>query len=256
MTQYYTDQDRIDAQTMRIENPNIVGSGYIQFPPQRPFEKPVQVQPPTVAHLEYPQEYQQYTGAAQPASRPAAQPTASSSMQIPQANGNERGPGTPSLPQGAPSNPAQPRQAVPQPQAQAPAGRQGYGTNPRPPAAYHTAVGGQGSAGRASQQRPAQASPSQVPPSQGQPIRPVSHYIPNHAPQQREDPTANASRAPLTQSMPPQARVPAAALRPTATLTSPAAVAASSKGDDDDDKSGMSKAQKKRLRKKMREGGV
>lgn len=31
------------------QNPNVVGSGYIQFPPQRPFEKPVQVQPPTVA---------------------------------------------------------------------------------------------------------------------------------------------------------------------------------------------------------------
>lgn len=34
---------------LRLQNPNIVGSGYIQFPPQRPFEKPVQVQPPTVA---------------------------------------------------------------------------------------------------------------------------------------------------------------------------------------------------------------
>ncbi|DBB17638.1 hypothetical protein WJX82_007952 [Trebouxia sp. C0006] len=251
MTQYYTDQDRIDAQTMRIENPNIVGSGYIQFPPQRPFEKPVQVQPPTVAHLEYPQEYQQYSGAAQPASRPAAQPTASSSTQIPQANGNARGPGTPSLPQGPPSNPAQqPRQAVPQPQAQAPAGRQGYVTNPRPPAAYHTAVGGQAGAGRGLQQRPAQA-----PPSQGQPTRPVPHYTPNHAPQQRQDPTASVSHVP-----PPQARVPAAAVRPTAALTSLAAVAASNKvdddDDDDDDKAGMSKAQKKRLRKKMREGGI
>lgn len=251
MTQYYTDQDRIDEQTMRIENPNIVGSGYIQFPPQRPFEKPVQVQPPTVAHLEYPQEYQQYNGSAQPASRPAAQPTASSSTQIPQANGNARGPGTPSLPQGASSNPAQPRQAVPQPQAQATAGRQGYVTKPPPPAAYHTAVGGQAYAGRAPHQRPAQA-----PPSQGQSIRPVSHNTTNHAPQQRQDPTANASHAPLPHSMPSQAMGPVAALRPTAALTSPAAVAASSKGDDDDDKSGMSKAQKKRLRKKMREGGV
>jgi D-serine dehydratase len=27
----------------------MVGSGYIQFPPQRPFEKPVMVQPPTVS---------------------------------------------------------------------------------------------------------------------------------------------------------------------------------------------------------------
>ncbi len=34
---------------MKITNPNMVGSGYIAFPPQRPFEKPVFVQPPTVS---------------------------------------------------------------------------------------------------------------------------------------------------------------------------------------------------------------
>ena len=32
-----------------MQNPNIVGSGYIAFPPQKPFEKPLIVQPPTVA---------------------------------------------------------------------------------------------------------------------------------------------------------------------------------------------------------------
>mmetsp|Transcript_27055 Transcript_27055/g.32834 ORF Transcript_27055/g.32834 Transcript_27055/m.32834 type:complete len:299 (-) Transcript_27055:258-1154(-) len=42
-------QAEIDAATMRIENPSrMVGSGYIKFPPQRPFERPVVAQPPTL----------------------------------------------------------------------------------------------------------------------------------------------------------------------------------------------------------------
>jgi hypothetical protein len=44
-----TAQERIDQATLSITNPNVVGSGYIQFPPQRPFEQPIKVQPPTVA---------------------------------------------------------------------------------------------------------------------------------------------------------------------------------------------------------------
>jgi len=31
-------QEEVDLATMRIENPNITGSGYIQYPPQRPFQ--------------------------------------------------------------------------------------------------------------------------------------------------------------------------------------------------------------------------
>ena len=38
-----------------LQNPNVVGSGYIQHPPQKPFAAPLQMQPPTVAvrNLEY-----------------------------------------------------------------------------------------------------------------------------------------------------------------------------------------------------------
>ena len=32
-----------------LQNPNVVGSGYIQHPPQKPFAAPLQMQPPTVA---------------------------------------------------------------------------------------------------------------------------------------------------------------------------------------------------------------
>jgi len=31
-------QEEVDLATMRIENPNITGSGFIQYPPQRPFQ--------------------------------------------------------------------------------------------------------------------------------------------------------------------------------------------------------------------------
>lgn len=42
-------QNEIDDLTMQIKDPSRVrGSGYIQFPPQRPFATPVIVQPPTI----------------------------------------------------------------------------------------------------------------------------------------------------------------------------------------------------------------
>lgn len=42
-------QSEVDDATMRIEDPSrVVGSGFIQFPPQRPFQQSVIVQPPTV----------------------------------------------------------------------------------------------------------------------------------------------------------------------------------------------------------------
>ncbi|RMZ54998.1 hypothetical protein APUTEX25_000515 [Auxenochlorella protothecoides] len=45
---YRTNQERVDALTLQISNPNIVGSGFIQHPPQRPFERPVLLQPETI----------------------------------------------------------------------------------------------------------------------------------------------------------------------------------------------------------------
>ncbi|MEW5311656.1 MAG: hypothetical protein WDW38_003351 [Sanguina aurantia] len=68
-------QERIDSLTMEIKNPNMVGSGFISFPPQKRFEQPMVFQPPTVSHIEHPEEYTQYftaTGAAAAAGAPAA----------------------------------------------------------------------------------------------------------------------------------------------------------------------------------------
>lgn len=33
---------------LRLQNPNVVGSGFIQHPPQRPFERPMLMQPGTI----------------------------------------------------------------------------------------------------------------------------------------------------------------------------------------------------------------
>ncbi len=65
-----------------------------------------------------------------------------------QANGYARGPSTPSLPVGAPANPAQPRQAMPQAQPQAPPSKQGYAATTRPPGANSAAANGQAGAAR------------------------------------------------------------------------------------------------------------
>lgn len=43
---------------MKIENPNVVGSGFIQHPPMQRFSGPMVFQPPTFAHEFYPEEYE------------------------------------------------------------------------------------------------------------------------------------------------------------------------------------------------------
>merc|ERR1719410_3378852 len=44
-----TNQERINDVTMTIENPNVVGSGYIRHPPQRRFQGKIIQQPLTCA---------------------------------------------------------------------------------------------------------------------------------------------------------------------------------------------------------------
>lgn len=45
-------QSDVDDATMRIEDPSrVVGSGYIQFPPQVPFQHNLIMQPPTIARV-------------------------------------------------------------------------------------------------------------------------------------------------------------------------------------------------------------
>ncbi|KXZ41410.1 hypothetical protein GPECTOR_485g427 [Gonium pectorale] len=121
-SQFRTEQERIDSLTMAITNPNVVGSGYIQFPPQKPFEKPVVFQPPTVAHLEFPTEYQDYIKATgqQPPNGTAAAPGVR--PPVPAASPRP-GPPAPVPQNGRPQAPAQPQYRPPQPgyQGQAPA---------------------------------------------------------------------------------------------------------------------------------------
>eukprot|EP00884_Botryococcus_braunii_P015563 jgi/Botrbrau1/2690/Bobra.0203s0033.1 len=71
-----TEQERIDQATLEITNPNVVGSGYIQHPPQRPFEKPVLVQPPTIV-VDVPEDTPSFL---RPADRRSPPATAGSSL--------------------------------------------------------------------------------------------------------------------------------------------------------------------------------
>jgi hypothetical protein len=69
-------QSDVDDATMRIEDPTrIVGSGFIQFPPQKPFQQNVVVQPPTIAHFH--QDEHGYRQPQVPTPKPAkkAEPT-------------------------------------------------------------------------------------------------------------------------------------------------------------------------------------
>lgn len=45
---YRTAQEKIDSLTMQINNPNVVGSGYIEHPPQVPFGGKLLMQPLSV----------------------------------------------------------------------------------------------------------------------------------------------------------------------------------------------------------------
>lgn len=69
-----SNQARIDDMTMQIKDAHLrVGSGFRQFPPQRPFAQPVHVQPPTLSQNEYPEEWKNTKPAAPPQRPPPQQ---------------------------------------------------------------------------------------------------------------------------------------------------------------------------------------
>lgn len=69
-----SNQARIDDMTMQIKDAHLrVGSGFRQFPPQRPFAQPAHVQPPTVSQNEYPEEWKNTKPAAPPQRPPPQQ---------------------------------------------------------------------------------------------------------------------------------------------------------------------------------------
>jgi len=52
---FRTNQERVDSLTMKITNPNVVGSGFIDHPPQVPFADRLLMQPTTVDASEVPE---------------------------------------------------------------------------------------------------------------------------------------------------------------------------------------------------------
>ncbi|CAK0738732.1 hypothetical protein CVIRNUC_001085 [Coccomyxa viridis] len=273
MSQYRTDQERIDAATLEIKNPNVVGSGYIQHPPQKPFAAPLQMQPPTVAHFEFPDEYSKYRAQTRQSGRGQA-PARGGQDQRSQGHAQTNG----RLQNGAvPYNHASGQQGV---------HRQTGGGQPRP---QHQASAGAAPAraplarpGRApraaaapsAQVRPAaipvgppqalsQAAPQQhahngsqrghmrAPPPQHMQGRQQAHAVPvmqaaSHAERQG---TAALSHKMATMSV--AGTTSALAAQHPAQLQA----ARPSEAEQDADK-GMSKSQAKRIRKKKREGKV
>lgn len=281
-------QQAIDELTMRIENKHLLkGSGYIQFPPQRPFAQPVIVQPPTVSHVDYPEVWGDTPPVAVPAGPP---PPPEGRANVP----NWRQPGQPPVGNGNGNR-------VPMAQAPRPAGLQpqqyhgmvnpyadsaaapGYGAQPlhnpnagaygRPPSAQ---VGG-------AMPRPGAPGPRPGAPPAPRPGTAPAHaprpgMPPHHAPPPQQYygappmppngvPHGNMPQAygqmPPRAAMPPPQQQPAHKPRPgmiVAPLVTPPAPAArpaaapaapaSSQGDDK-----RSASQKKRDRKKLREGG-
>lgn len=327
---FLTEQERIDNLTMKIDNPNIVGSGYIPLPPQKRFERPLMLQPPTISHLEFPEEYSDYTmnngQAAKPPSGPPTnpQPAGARVVTVPHPNhvsnqsrqpipyGTTPANGGPSgvrgplngysrpevnhpqstyrpphsnggVPHYAPApRPAAPAQGYPGPCAPAPhAAAHGYpGARPvgpigprpvypatRPQGVVTVAtssagmIGGHRAApGPGPQRGPPGAAPQRVAPV---PTRVPHHHHPPGA--HTATPSAVVNTASVsTRSVPAAAHGHATLNKPphqqeaAKTLaTDLANKIAIDSDDEDDDKGGsMSKAQKKRMRKKLREQGA
>lgn len=200
-------QEMIDEATMKIDNPNMIGSGYIQFPPQRPFQQPLMVQPPTVAVQEYQDE--RLGGGYKPAYNPQAAPA-------------------------APGGYAPQRQAVPQPQRQAAPGAYQQPPQQRQPQPVA---------------RPQPGYRPQQQPQQGYPNRPPSAQAP--APQQYQG-RMQPQAVPQARPQAPPAQAPPAPVQQQQYATHSVAPPAPAQDAAGDEK--LSAAQKKRLRKKMREG--
>mmetsp|Transcript_144 Transcript_144/g.448 ORF Transcript_144/g.448 Transcript_144/m.448 type:complete len:504 (+) Transcript_144:117-1628(+) len=166
-----TNQEDVDNKTLRIENPErMVGSGFIQFPPQRPFATPI---------------VQQTSQGFSPISG-QAQDDAS---------------GKPYRP--APNSAAAQRKAAPgQPVAPAPSGAYGQAgmaagnVLPMPtvpqPGGYAPPVGMQGYANHVMRPAPGVSGPGSLPMSSGVPIRPTPPYPQQAHGQGRYDQTQGA----------------------------------------------------------------
>ncbi|CAL5223856.1 g6442 [Coccomyxa viridis] len=270
MAQFRTDQERIDAATLEIKNPNVVGSGYIQHPPQKPFAAPLQMQPPTVAHFEFPDEYSKYrahtrqNGGQGPPRRAQDQ----RSQGYGQANGRPQN-GT------APYSSSNGQQSsYRQPHGTSGRGPQHTGAGSRPAqGAPRPGRGPNGTAEPQTQARPAavavvpQRASHQGAPQQQRHANNTAHSAPQVAPHRQSAPPQQAPHAPVA---PASQSGPSANGQSTAALSQPVGQMAptdvgprgatehtqpTANDTDEHDKS-ISKSQAKRLRKKRREGKV
>ena len=219
------------------------GSGFIAFPPQRRFEKPLLVQPPTISHIDHPEEW-----------KGVAPPPVAGGSQLPRA-----GPPPNSAPQYRPPVNAQ---APPQQYATRPPAQNGVVPQPRPYQAPHgsaaaaAAAAAAATAAVAPQFRQPQPQPQARAPAPSQ-ARPAQYAPAAPAPAAHSRaPITTASRPAPRPSAPAPVPAPVSVPRPAAPTHQIANLSVKDDDDDDDDDNagGLTKAQKKRLRKKLREG--
>ncbi|EFJ43345.1 hypothetical protein VOLCADRAFT_106826 [Volvox carteri f. nagariensis] len=228
-----------------LQNPNVVGSGYIQFPPQRPFEKPVVFQPPTVAAVQPPPAY-----SARPQGPPPQQ------YRPPQQSHYNQQPARPPAPQvpppqRAPQGPPPPRPAAPPPQY-----------TPRPaapppqpqPAARPPAPQPQLQRPVSAAPRPTSAALQHPSPRPGVHVPAPHHPAPAHPPSHGAAAAASSAAAAHAHHQAAQ-KIQAAAITQAHALAHKVQAVQLTESDDEGDegKGGLSKSQKKRLRKKLRD---
>jgi len=228
--------------TVEKQDPSrIMGSGYIQFPPQRPFERPVQAQPPTLSQLEYPEAYGTGTmpaGQGNPTKYVAPPQATTTRMQQQQQQYTHHAQPTnvqqrTTAPQPAPMRP--PMHRVQPTQANHPPTRvlqknQGYHNSTRPP----------------SQTQPQNQFRVPPPTQKAGPVHSTARPASVQQPAQGNGPTNAIER--------PAAAQPARPSRPTFEAhVSKVPEPASTPGESTENKAKLSKSQAKRMRKKMRE---
>mmetsp|Transcript_5526 Transcript_5526/g.34184 ORF Transcript_5526/g.34184 Transcript_5526/m.34184 type:complete len:305 (+) Transcript_5526:297-1211(+) len=241
-------QRRTDVQNMKQDPTRVTGSGYIQFPPQRPFERPVQAQPPTLSQYEYPEAYgngnipaaQGYAASYLP---PQTRPMTTTNLQPQQQQQQLQ---QPRYTHHAPPNNVQQRTAVPM---QAPMRPPTHKVPPMQPTRAPTRVLQKNQGHQIATQPTPHAKPQEHPYKTQRPMQKAGHTRPTMQPESVPHPTprngpANppGSTAAMQSS---QTTLQALAPPPAETPSAPAEFGES--------KAKLSKSQAKRMRKKMRE---
>lgn len=236
---------RIDVPKKKQDPSRVTGSGYIQFPPQRPFERPVQAQPPTLSQYEYPEAYGNGTvpaahGYAASYLPPQTRPMTTTTHLQPQQQQQPR------YTHHAPPSNVQQRTAA---AVQAPMRPPTHKVPPMQPAPPPTRVLQKSQGHQVAAQPAPHAMPQEHPYKTQRPMQKAGHARPTMQPASvPHPPPRNGPANPPGSTaavQPSPATLQAAAIPPAETPSAPV--------ESRESKAKLSKSQAKRMRKKMRE---